>query len=107
MGEPMNPDWWPARQLQRQPLTKVRACGRRLNPPLFAHVVNFPRVEIPLHGVYRNQIESGGVETHVELRPGMALFAAPNCWNLPEWQPGLELLSLFSAELWRGFRLAL
>ena len=94
MGEPMNPDWWPARQLQRQPLTKVRACGRRLNPPLFAHVVNFPRVEIPLHGVYRNQIESGGVETHVELRPGMALFAAPNCWNLPEWQPGLELLSL-------------
>ncbi len=94
MSEPMNPDWWPVRALLRQPLREVRACGRRLNPPLFAHVVNFPRLEIPLHGVYRNQIESGGVETHVELLPGMALFAAPNCWNLPEWQPGLELLSL-------------
>ena len=93
MSEPMNPDWWPARQLQRLPLQKVLACGRRLNPPLFSHVVNFPRLEIPLHGVYRNQIEVSGAVTHVELRPGMALFAAPNCWNLPEWQPGLELLS--------------
>ncbi len=94
MSDPMNPDWWPARQLLRQPLREVQACGRRLNPPLFGHVVNFPRLEIPLHGVYRNQIESGGAVTHIELRPGTALFAAPNCWNLPEWQPGLELLSL-------------
>jgi AraC-like DNA-binding protein len=94
MSETMTPDWWPARQLQRHPLHKVLACGRRLNPPLFGHVVNFPRLEIPLHGVYRNQIEAGGEITHIELRPGMALFAAPNCWNLPEWQPGLELLSL-------------
>ena len=94
MSEPMNPDWWPARQLLRQPLQKVLACGRRLNPPLFSHVVNFPRLEIPLHGVYRNQMEAAGEVTHVELCPGMALFAAPNCWNLPEWQPGLELLSL-------------
>lgn len=94
MSEPINPDWWPVRHLQRTPLRQVFACGRRLNPPLFGHVVNFPRLEIPLHGVYRNQIEAGGQITHVELRPGMALFAAPNCWNLPEWQPGLELLSL-------------
>ncbi len=94
MSDLINPDWWPARALQRHPLRKVLACGRRLNPPLFGHVVNFPRLEIPLHGVYRNQIESGGTVTHVELEPGTALFAAPNCWNLPEWQPGLELLSL-------------
>ena len=94
MSEPINPEWWPLRSLQRHPVRQVLACGRRLNPPLFSHVVNFPRLEIPLHGIYRNQIESGGAITHVELRPGMALFAAPNCWNLPEWQPGLELLSL-------------
>jgi len=94
MNPPTNPDWWPARQLQRRPIQKVLACGHRLNPPLFSHVVNFPRLEIPLHGAYRNQIESGGQIARAVLRPGMALFAAPNCWNLPEWQPGLELLSI-------------
>ena len=95
MSQPANPEWWPARQLQRSPITKVLACGRCLNPPLFSHVVNFPRLEIPLHGLYGNQIETGGQIAHVVLQPGMALFAAANCWNLPEWQPGLELLSIF------------
>jgi len=95
MNQPTNPDWWPARQLLRNPLKKVLVCGRRLNPPLFSHAVNFPRLEIPLHGQYRNQLEIDGEIAHAVLRPGMALFAAPNCWNLPEWQPGLELLSIF------------
>ena len=95
MSESTNPAWWPARQLQRRPIVEVLACGNRLNPPLFSHVVNFPRLEIPLRGLYRNQIESGGHIASVVLRPGMALFAAPNCWNLPEWRPGLELLSIF------------
>src|SRR5258708_3763750 len=95
MNQPTNPDWWPARQLLRNPVKKVLVCGRRLNPPLFSHVVNFPRLEIPLHGQYRNQLEIDGEIAHSVLRPGMALFAAPNCWNLPEWQPGLELLSIF------------
>jgi len=91
----MNPAWWPARQLQRHPVQKVLACGHRLNPPLFSHVVNFPRLEIPLHGLYRNQIESAGKIVRVDLGPGTALFAPPSCWNLPEWRPGLELLSIF------------
>ena len=95
MNAPVNPEWWPTRQLQRHPIRQVLACGRSLNPPLFSHVVNFPRLEVPLHGEYRNQIESGGRIAHVVLQPGMALFAAANCWNLPEWQPGLELLSIF------------
>jgi AraC-like DNA-binding protein len=94
MSQPTSPDWWPARQLQRHPICQVLACGHRLNPPLFSHVVNFPRLEIPLQGQYCNQIESEGEIADVVLRPGMALFAAPNCWNLPEWQPGLELLSI-------------
>jgi len=105
MSEPTNPDWWPARQLQRHPIQKVLACGQRLNPPLFSHVVNFPRLEIPLHGAYRNQIESAGKIANVVLRPGAALYAAPNCWNLPEWQPGLELLSIFFGRAQLGISL--
>lgn len=105
MSQPTHPDWWPAKQLQRQPIRKALACGHRLNPPLFSHVVNFPRLEVPLHGEYRNQIESGGRIAHVVLRPGMALFAAPNCWNLPEWQPGLELLSILFGRAQLGISL--
>ncbi|MDR3378679.1 MAG: hypothetical protein P4M10_08345, partial [Verrucomicrobiae bacterium] len=95
MSQPTNPPWWPARQLQRHPVHEVLACGQRLNPPLFSHVVNFPRLEIPLQGQYCNQIEVNGKIAKVALRPGTALYAPPSGWNLPEWRPGLELLSLF------------
>ena len=94
MPETINPDWWPARQLQHSPIRRVFVCGRRLNPPVFSHVVNFTRLEIPLRGRYKNQIESDNQVLPVSLAPGAVLFAAPNCWNLPEWQPGLELLTV-------------
>jgi AraC-like DNA-binding protein len=105
MSPPINPAWWPARQLERRPIQKVIACGHRLNPPLFSHVVNFPRLEIPLSGRYVNQLESGGEIAQLTLRPGMALYAAAGCWNLPEWRPGLELLSLYFGRARLGIRL--
>jgi len=86
--------WWPGRLLRRQPVRRVVICGRAHKPPVYSHVVSFLRVEIPLHGVYRNQIELDRVVREVNVRPGMALLAPPNCWNLPEWRPGLELLCL-------------
>lgn len=87
-------EWWPEKRLQRQPIESVLVCGRRLHPPVFSHIVNFPRLEFPLRGCYENQIESGGEIVTVKVRPGTALFAAPNCWNFPVWHPGLELMSL-------------
>lgn len=87
-------EWWPEKRLQRQPIKSVFICGRRLHPPIFSHIVNFPRLEFPLRGCYENQFESGGGIVTVKLRPGTALFAAPNCWNYPVWHPGLELMSL-------------
>lgn len=101
----MNPDWWPARQLRRKPLRKVVVCGRRLNPPLYSHVVNFPRLELPLRGTYKNQIESADRIQQVNLTPGQALYAASNCWNLPEWRPGLELLSILFGRTQLGISL--
>jgi AraC-like DNA-binding protein len=87
-------DWWPATFFERHPVNKVVVCGRQLDPPQFSHVVGFPRIELPLKGVYDNQIESGGKAVNVCLKPGHALFAAPNCWNLPTWRRGLRLLSI-------------
>ena len=86
--------WWPESELRRCPVRKIFVCGRQLHPPLYSHVVNFPRLEIPLRGCYENRIESGGQLVSVRLRPGAALFAAPNCWNLPVWRRNVKLMSL-------------
>jgi AraC-like DNA-binding protein len=104
MSQPINPDWWPSRELRRHPIQQVFACGNRLNPPLFSHVVNFPRLEIPLYGQFRNQMEREGAVTSLGLQPGTALYAAAGSWNLPEWRPGLELLSLFFGRNRLGLR---
>jgi len=87
-------EWWPEQRLQRHPIQEVMICGRRLHPPMFSHMVNFPRLEFPLRGCYENQMECGGDVVTVKVKPGTALFAAPNCWNFPVWHPGLELMSL-------------
>ncbi len=90
---------WPGKQFSHPRIKKVVVCGRLLHPPLYSHVVNFPRLEIPLRGCYENKIECGGQILSVKLKPGSALFAAPNCWNLPTWKPDLELASfLFGAK---------
>ncbi len=91
---PLPPEHWPELQLSKLQVEKVITCGRRLHPPLYSHVVNFPRLEFPVRGCYENKIEVGGKMVTVKLLPGSALFAAPNCWNLPAWKPGLELMSL-------------
>lgn len=94
MSELFPPDWWPQQQLRRSPVKNVFVCGRKLDPPFFAHVINFPRLELPLRGCYENRIEAHGEIVTVKLRPGDALFAAANCWNLPKWCPGLQLMSV-------------
>ena len=86
--------WWPERLLRRHRLGQVYLCGRQLEPPVLSHVVNFPRLELPLTGCYETQIEQGGRITTVSLTPGMALFAPPNCWNLPTWRRPVRLMSL-------------
>lgn len=73
---------------------QVYVCGRQLEPPLLSHVVNFPRLEVPLSGSYENQIEVDRQITTVQLKPGQALFAPPNCWNLPTWRQPVRLMSL-------------
>ena len=87
-------DWWPEKQILRAPIRSVLVCSRKLHPPAYSHIVNFPRLEFPVHGCYENKIESNGEVITVKLKPGDALFAAPNCWNFPVWHQGLELMSL-------------
>lgn len=84
----------PGLLLQRCVVERVHVCGRRVEPPVLSHVVNFPRLEIPLSGCYENQIEMDRQVTTVQLKPGDALFAPPNCWNLPTWEQPVQLMSL-------------
>lgn len=85
---------WPGQPLRKQPVRQVYVCGRQTEPPLLSHVVNFPRLEVPLSGCYENQIEVNGRPVIVQLKPGTALFAPPNCWNLPTWKRRVQLISL-------------
>jgi len=94
MTSPVPLAWWPERSLSDHPVSEVFVCGHQLHPPQYSHVVTFPRLEIPLQGCYENQIESNGRMLTVELRPGTALFAPANCWNLPAWRQKVELMSL-------------
>jgi AraC-like DNA-binding protein len=87
-------DWWPTNLLARHPVRQVFVCGRQLHPPLFSHVVTFPRLEIPLRGRYDNRIEQDGKIETVSLKPGSALFVPPNCWNYPTWERKVEIMSL-------------
>jgi len=87
-------DWWPETLLAQNPVREVFVCGRQSHPPPFSHVVTFPRLEIPLKGIYENQLEHHGRTETLRLRPGSALFAAPNCWNLPTWKRRVTVLSL-------------
>lgn len=94
MPESTHIDWWPENLLRKNPVREVFVCGRQLHPPLFSYVVTFPRLEIPLKGIYENQIEQNGKIATLELRPGTALFAPPNCWNFPTWNKKVEVMSL-------------
>jgi AraC-like DNA-binding protein len=94
MQIPTSLDHWLEHCLVKRPIRDVFVCGQKTHPPLFSHVVTFPRLEIPLNGDYENEIEQDGGTSTVHLRPGTALFAAPNCWNLPTWRLKVGLISL-------------
>jgi len=86
--------WWPDPLLHRHPVSRVYVCGRNLEPPLLSHVVNFPRLEIPLSGCYENQIAVDNRAVTVQLKPGSALFAPPNCGNLLTGRHEVRVMSL-------------
>ena len=94
VNPPEDTSSWPANLLRQQPVGRVYVCGQQLEPPPLSHVVNFPRLEVPLKGCYENQIESSQGVVTVQLRPGDALFAPPNCWNQPTWRYPVRLMSL-------------
>jgi AraC-like DNA-binding protein len=95
----------PERLLAECSISSVYVCGRETQPPLYGHVVNFPRLEIPLSGCYENEIELNGAPTTVRLKPGAALFAPPNCWNLPTWRQRVRVMSLLFGKKQLGISL--
>jgi len=81
------------RLLQKHPTHAVVFARDHTEPPLFSHVVNFPRLEIPLSGVYEMEIEQEGESRLIAPGAGTALIAPPNCWNRPTWKRPVRLMS--------------
>lgn len=87
--------WWPRRALERHPISRVHVCTRSAHtPPPLAHVVNLPRLEVVVSGLYLNRIETGIEAGELRLRPGDVLYAPPNAWNLPCWRQRGSVLSV-------------
>lgn len=64
-------------------------------PPPGGLQVQFPRLELVLDGVYRNELcDDAGGTAICDLAAGDALFVAANCWNRPVWDADVRLLSL-------------
>jgi AraC-like DNA-binding protein len=96
---------WPEHLLRKHPVKRVYVGGRKTEPPVFSHVVNFPRLEVPLSGAYENQFEVDGKPVTMKLEPGTALFAPPNCWNLPTWRHRVQVVSLLFGKKQLGISL--
>jgi len=84
---------------------RVYLCGRHTPPPPLSHMVNFPRLEIPLAGIYENEIEHNRQVGAAAIQPGEALFAPSNCWNRPTWRRPVRLLSVLFGRRQLGFSL--
>ena len=69
-------------------------------PPSGSLQVQFARLELVLGGVYRNVLcDTAGTVAEHELCAGDALFIPANCWNRPNWDADVRLLSmLFGAK---------
>lgn len=91
--------------LQRHELPAVLVAGSGGTPPVLSHIVNFPRLEIPVSGIYENEIEQDGRIVTLQLQPGESLFAPPNCWNRPTWRRRVKVLSILFGKSQTGISL--
>ena len=93
------------RLLRRRPPRQVYFCGRRTSPPQYSHVVNFPRLELPLLGRYEMELELEGRPVLIAPGPGAAVVAPPNCWNRPTWARPVQVLSFLFGQRQTGISL--
>ncbi len=91
---------------EREQINHIWFAGDQFEPPQFSYQVNFPRLELVVHGEYVNQIEDeeqGIVD--IRVLAGDALYIPPNCWNKPRWDTDCSVLSLLFGKRQLGFSL--
>jgi hypothetical protein len=86
--------FWPEPLLARCLVRAALICEKQSVLPSPTPVVTFPRLEIPLTGVYQTRCLRNGAVQDLSLRPGTALFVPPGCWNSPKWQRNVRVLCL-------------
>lgn len=91
-------------------LKKVRCrhvlfAGNKTAPPMMAFAVHFPRLTIPLTGIYHTQLEQNRTIVDLALRPGQAIFIPPNCWDKPDMKHRCETLHFLFGKRHTGISL--
>ncbi|WP_019614732.1 helix-turn-helix transcriptional regulator [Psychromonas ossibalaenae] len=91
---------------EKESIQNIWFATDKHDPPPFSYQVNFPRLEIVISGMYRNQLDDPetGI-TEVDLCVGDALFIPPNSWNKPDWDTTCSVLSLLFGKRQLGFSL--
>ncbi|KLV09661.1 AraC family transcriptional regulator [Photobacterium aquae] len=91
---------------EREHFNQIWFGGDLHTPPQFSYQVNFPRLEMVIHGEYINMLEDPdhGI-TEVSIMAGDALYIPPNSWNKPMWDTDCSVLSLLFGRRQLGFSL--
>jgi len=85
---------WPETLLTKQPVRTTLICEAKSNRSSADPVVSFPRLEIPLSGVYQTRCLRDGAVQDFSLQPGTALFVPPGGWSSPIWRRNVRILCL-------------
>ncbi|USD67388.1 AraC family transcriptional regulator [Vibrio sp. SCSIO 43136] len=89
-----------------EPLKNIWFAGDFHTPPKFSYQVNFPRLEIVLGGEYVNEMEDHDRKVVTRTATiGDALYIPPNCWNKPDWDNEVSVLSILFGRKQMGLSL--
>jgi AraC-like DNA-binding protein len=91
--------------LKKVKCKKVIFAGNKTPPPLMAFAVHFPRLTIPISGIYHTQLEQNRKIVDLALKPGQAIFIPPNCWDKPEMQYRCQTLHFLFGKRHTGISL--
>lgn len=91
--------------LRTKSIRKVFLAERGAAPPELAHVTSFPRLSVPLAGVYTMDILQNSETKLIRPAVGHVVYSGPNCWNLPHWSEPLKVLTLLFGDRQIGISL--
>ncbi|MCE5200258.1 MAG: AraC family transcriptional regulator [Armatimonadota bacterium] len=91
--------------LEIHPIKCLHFADSSLAPPPLAYVTPFPRLAIPISGVYPVEIARSWKTRQVDCVPGDGVFVGRHCWDRPRWTQAVSVLTILFGKKQIGFSL--